>query len=296
MACATGCVLWSSKSQFMPSRHGRCGFHLGARTCGVGLEVLVEQPSELFRGSIVRSFVGPAFARPQNFRRHAGALNDDLETEYWIARGFRLRESAAVNSVDDRACVFEADAFAGAVSAAGPPGVDQPDARLVLSHLFRKQLGVFARMPDEKWSAEARRKCRLWLGHAHLGARDLGGVAADEMIHRMRRRERADRRQHAERIAGEKDYVGRMARHAGNLRVLNELDRIRSTSVFRDARVGIIDIVVFIEHDVLEHSAEAQRLKDVRLVFWREIDRLCVAAAFDVEDARHRSKRARRRQ
>ena len=190
-----------------------------------------------------------------------------------------------MNGVDDRACVFEADAFAGPVSAAGPTGVDQPDPRLVLPHLFRKQLGVFARMPDEKWSAEAGRKCRLWLGHAHLGARDLGRVAADEVIHRMRRRERADRRQHAERIAGEKDYVGRMTGDAGNLRVLNELDRIRATSVLRDARVGVIDVAIFIEHDVLEHGAEAQRLENVRLVFRREIDRLCVAAAFDVEDA-----------
>src|SRR4029077_5319567 len=88
-----------------------------------------------------------------------------------------------------------------------------------------------------------------------------------------------------ERIAGKKDYVGRMAGHAGDLCVLNELDRIRSTSVLRDARVGIVNVAIFIEHDVLEHSAEAQRLKDVRLVFWREVDRLRVAASFDVEDA-----------
>ena len=140
-------------------------------------------------------------------------------------------------------------------------------------------------MPDEKRPAEAGRERRLRLGHAHLGARDLGRVAADEVIHRVRRRERADRRQHAERVAGEKDHVGRMAGDAGDLRVLDELDRIRAARVLRDARVGVIDVAIFIEHDVLEHRAEAQRLKDVRLVFRREVDRLRVAAAFDVEDA-----------
>ena len=42
---------------------------------------------------------------------------------------------------------------------------------------------------------------------------------------------------------------------------------------------------VLIEHHVLQHRAEAQRLEDLRLVFRRKIDRLGVAAAFDVEDA-----------
>ena len=99
-----------------------------------------------------------------------------------------------------------------AVGAAAPAGVHEPDARVVLPHLLREQLGVLARMPDEERSAEARRKRGLRLGHAHLGAGDFRGVAADEVIHRVRRRERADRRQHAERVAGEEDHVGRMAR------------------------------------------------------------------------------------
>src|SRR4026208_1898122 len=105
------------------------------------------------------------------------------------------------------------------------------------------------------------------------------------MIHRMRRRKRAHRREYAERIAGEKDYVRGMTGHTGNLRVLNEVDRVGPTSVFRDARVGIIDVTIFSEHDVLEYCAETQRLKNVRFVFWCEIDCLSVAAAFDVEDA-----------
>ena len=53
----------------------------------------------------------------------------------------------------------------------------------------------------------------------------------------------------------------------------------------RDAGVGEIDRAIFIEHDVLQHRAEPQRLEDIRLVFRRQVDRLGVAAPFDVEDA-----------
>ena len=76
-----------------------------------------------------------------------------------------------------------------------------------------------------------------------------------------------------------------MAGDAGDLRVLDELDRIGAAGVLRDARVGVIDVVIFIEHHVLEHRAETQRLEDVRLALGREVDRLGVAAALDVEDA-----------
>ena len=71
----------------------------------------------------------------------------------------------------------------------------------------------------------------------------------------------------------------------GIFALCDELDRIRAARVLRDARVGVIDAVIVIEHHVLEHRAEAQRLEDVRLALGREVDRLGVAAAFDVEDA-----------
>ena len=77
----------------------------------------------------------------------------------------------------------------------------------------------------------------------------------------------------------------RMAGHAGNLRVLDELDRISAAGVLRDAHVGVIDRPIFLEHDVFQHRAETERLENVRLAFRGQIDRLGVTAAFDVEDA-----------
>src|SRR3546814_13031628 len=55
--------------------------------------------------------------------------------------------------------------------------------------------------------AEAGRKGRLWLGDADLGARDLGGIAGQEVIHGLIGRQPGDRRQYAERIGGQNDDV-----------------------------------------------------------------------------------------
>ena len=47
----------------------------------------------------------------------------------------------------------------------------------------------------------------------------------------------------------------------------------------------MVDQMVLIEHNVLQHRAKTERLEDIRFVFGRQIDSLGVAAAFDVEDA-----------
>ena len=141
-------------------------------------------------------------------------------------------------------------------------------------------------MPDEKRRAETGGERRLRLGDAHFGAGDFGGVAGDEMIHRLLRIEFRDRRQHAEGIAREEDDVGRVTGDARDLRVADELDRIGAARVLREAGVAEIDVPVFgIEDDVLQHRAEVERVEDFRLGFRGQVDRLRVATALDVEDA-----------
>jgi hypothetical protein len=108
------------------------------------------------------------------------------------------------------------------------------------------------------------------------------------VVARLLGREPADRGQDAERVAGEHDNVARLAVDgAGDLRVRDELDRVRAARVLRDrdvvvvrdARAGVVD-------DVLEDRAEADRVEDLRLLLRGEVDRLGVAAALDVEHAR----------
>src|SRR4051812_11892995 len=76
-----------------------------------------------------------------------------------------------------------------------------------------------------------------------------------------------------------------MASDARDLRIADKLDRIRPTRIQSDAGVGVVDTVILVEHHVFQHRAEAERLENVRLALGGEVDRLRVAATFDIEDA-----------
>src|SRR3546814_2719762 len=84
-----------------------------------------------------------------------------------------------------------------------PAGVDQPAIDTTARDPLLEQIAVDRRMARHERRAEAGRKGRLWLGDADLGARDLGGIAGQEVIHGLIGRQPGDRRQYAERIGGQ---------------------------------------------------------------------------------------------
>ena len=114
-------------------------------------------------------------------------------------------------------------------------------------------------MARQERRAEAGGEFRLRLvAEAALGAGDLGGIAGQEMIHRLRRRQLCDRRHHAESVGGEHHQVLRLAGAAGARGVRDEIERIGRTGVFGlRAVVEIRHARRPIEHDVLQHRAEA---------------------------------------
>ncbi|MNI00121.1 hypothetical protein D3C73_529080 [compost metagenome] len=64
------------------------------------------------------------------------------------------------------------------------------------------------------------------------------------------------------------------------------MQRIGAAGVFRQRIVVEIRHAVLVEHDIFEHGAEtAGRGIDFRLGFGRKLDRLGIAAAFEVEDS-----------
>src|SRR5437773_1082375 len=141
-------------------------------------------------------------------------------------------------------------------------------------------------MPHQERPAKTGRKCGLRLGHADLSAGYLRRVAADEVIHRLGVAKPANRRQHTERVAGQKDYIAWMARDARNLGVADELDRISAARILGDTAAMKIDVMGhLVIDDILQHRAESQRLIYLRLRFGCEMNRLGVAAALDIEDA-----------
>ena len=124
------------------------------------------------------------------------------------------------------------------------------------------------------------------LGDPHFGAGDFGGVAADEMVHRLLRREFADRGQNTESVAGEQDDVAGMSAHARGLGVGDKLDGVGSACIFRNGRVVVIDLTrVGIHNDVFQHRSETDRGKDGRFLFGGQVNCFGVTAPFDIENA-----------
>ena len=100
---------------------------------------------------------------------------------------------------------------ADAILAAGPAGVDQPAIDIVLGDQLTQHVAVDGGIERQERRAEAGREFRLRLvAEAALGARDLRGVAGEEVIHRLRRRQLGDRRQHAEGVGGQHHHVLRL--------------------------------------------------------------------------------------
>ena len=94
---------------------------------------LLNKPASFFCGGVVSRLVRPSFAWTQDFRWHAGDFRDDVESEDRIALGLGVRESAAVDRINDGARVLKAGAFADTISSPGPAGVDEPDTRIVFA-------------------------------------------------------------------------------------------------------------------------------------------------------------------
>src|SRR5215470_2174798 len=76
-----------------------------------------------------------------------------------------------------------------------------------------------------------------------------------------------------------------MTANAWNKTVTYEVDGISSPRILRDTRVGVVDAVIFFEYNIFQNSTKPQSCEDVRLRFTRQIDRLRVASALDVEDS-----------
>ena len=106
------------------------------------------------------------------------------------------------------------------------------------------------------------------------------------MIHGLLRREPGNRRQHAERVRGEEDDVGRVPGHARNQCVLDEIQWVSRAGVLGDL-VGIeIQQARFgVDHHVLQHGSEPDGPPDLGFLFFREPDALGIAAALKIEYA-----------
>lgn len=252
------------------------------------LEVLVEQLTQL--GDFVReaSGGGPAVLGVKQLVRNTRAVLRNVQVEGVIDFIVGLGEVTAVDGVEDGTGVLERATLAtGGSTGTNPAGVEQPGVSLVLGDLVGQHAGVTHGVQSQERLSKARGEGSLGLGHPVLGAGHLGGVARDEVEHGLLGGELGDRGQHATGVAGQQDDVGRVVvGAAGDLGVVDELDRVRAAGVLRQGAVVVVDVARDgVEDHVLQHGAEADRVVDVGLLLGGQPNALGVAASLDVEHA-----------
>ena len=186
---------------------------------------------QLRRGRVIFGLVGPGVARVEDRAVDARHADRHLEAEIRVVAELDIVEAAVERGVEQSAGRLDRHAAADAIFAAGPAGVDQPAVDAALGDPLLEQIAVDARVARHERRAEAGREGRLGLGHADLGAGDLGGVAGEEMVHGLVGRQPRDRRQHAEGVGGEDDDVLRHRPHILGRAVGDEVDRIGAAGI-----------------------------------------------------------------
>ena len=153
--------------------------------------------------------------------------------------------------------------------------------------LLPKKTAVNARFKRQERVPETWRKYRMNSRNGSFSAADLGSEAAQKMLHRLIGIKPGYRRKNAERIAGQHDDVRRMARPSCGRCKRYVLKRIGAASVFGQRAVGKVDFLrPFVKSDVFQNCSEhGRRGEDFRFVASVEIQGLCVAAAFEIENA-----------
>jgi hypothetical protein len=115
---------------------------------------------------------------------------------------------------------------------------------------------------------------------------DVRCVPGQEVVACLLGRQFADGREHTECVTREHDDVARLAVDgAGYVRIRDKLNWIRAACVFRDANIVIVGGPrCGVVNHVLEDTAKADSVVDLRLFGCGEVDGLGVASALDVED------------
>ncbi len=111
------------------------------------------------------------------------------------------------------------------------------------------------------------------------------GIASEEVVASLFRGQFADGREDPKGVACEHDDVGGLLWDVtGDTGVGDVLDRVRASSVLRDAHIVVVwKAVDRVVDDVLEDGAKADGGVDLGFLLRGEVDTFGVASTFDVE-------------
>src|ERR1700735_5505978 len=144
------------------------------------------------------------------------------------------------------------------------------------------------RRERQKRRAKAGRKLRYrFRAHAGFSAGELRRVSGEKVIHGLLGHEARDGWQNPKGIGGKKHDMARMAADSWNDGILDELDGVRRTGVLSDLNIRVIGLAGDrVEHHILEHRSITNRVKDLRLFFFAQVDAFGITAALKIEHPR----------
>ena len=141
-------------------------------------------------------------------------------------------------------------------------------------------------MQREERRTEASREGRRRLGDTALGTGQLGGEAREEVVFGLFRRQDRNRGQHAEGVGRKEDHLlGSRGLRYGLHDIVDVEDRVRYAGVLRHGLVREVDLTFLVHRNVLQQGVGADRVPDIGLVLFREVDDFGIASALEVEDA-----------
>ena len=178
-----------------------------------------------FSGFLLVGFqVAPGLFGVQNFLRDAWYFVGDLHLENRVSVGFHIVQLAAEYCGDHRARQGQINAFTNSESAARPASVEQPNLRTVFCQALGKQFSINRRLQGQEGRSKAGgESCLRFISQTAFSARKFGGVAAQEVVHRLGVAELCQRRHHAESVGSQEKYMARVTAHAGRFVIRDEL-------------------------------------------------------------------------
>ena len=132
--------------------------------------------------------------------------------------------------------------------------------------------------------AEACREGRSRLGNSALGSCKFCSKSGQEIVLSLLWCQNRYWRKYAECVCGQEDNIlsCRCRRNRAN-DVLNVVDRIRYTSILGYALIIEVNFAFCINSNVLKQSVTSDRIVDIRLRLFVQVDNFCIAAALEVE-------------
>ena len=105
------------------------------------------------------------------------------------------------------------------------------------------------------------------------------------MIHGLLRSQLGHGRQHAKGIRSQKDNGFRMASHARQQSIIDVMQGISRTGIFRQHNIIIIGHAVFVQNNIFQHRILANGSENLGLRVFAQVNALGIAAALDIKNA-----------